>query len=45
MEMRIAFTSLFSEDTYKGRKNGMRKDLAEMVAALKPALCASREGV
>lgn len=37
MEMRIAFTSLFSEDTYKGRKNGMRKDLAEMVAALKPA--------
>lgn len=36
-EVRIAFTSLFSNDTYKGRKNGMRKDLAEMVAALKPS--------
>lgn len=29
--------SLFPEDTYKSRENGMRKDLAEAVAALEPA--------
>jgi alpha-L-arabinofuranosidase len=28
--------SLFPRDTYKGRENGLRKDLAEKVAALKP---------
>ncbi|WP_149830296.1 alpha-L-arabinofuranosidase C-terminal domain-containing protein [Streptomyces tailanensis] len=28
--------SLFPHDTYKGRKNGLRKDLAEKIAALKP---------
>ena len=28
--------SLFPEDTYKGRKNGLRKDLAEMVEAIEP---------
>ncbi|GAA3816328.1 hypothetical protein GCM10022226_41290 [Sphaerisporangium flaviroseum] len=28
--------SLFPRDTFKGRENGMRKDLAEMTAALKP---------
>lgn len=28
--------SLFPRDTYKGRKNGLRKDLAEKIAALKP---------
>ena len=28
--------SLFPEDTYKGRQNGLRKDLAEMVEALQP---------
>ncbi len=35
---RVAFDmiSLFPEDTYKGRENGLRKDLAEMVAALEP---------
>ncbi|MGW5265355.1 alpha-L-arabinofuranosidase C-terminal domain-containing protein [Microbispora sp. NPDC004025] len=28
--------SLFPKDTFKGRPNGMRKDLAETIAALKP---------
>ncbi|MCL6733971.1 alpha-L-arabinofuranosidase C-terminal domain-containing protein [Streptomyces neyagawaensis] len=28
--------SLFPRDTYKGRRNGLRKDLAEKIAALKP---------
>lgn len=28
--------SLFPEDTFKGRENGMRKDIAETIAALKP---------
>ena len=28
--------SLFPEETYKNRKNGLRKDLAEAVANLKP---------
>jgi alpha-L-arabinofuranosidase len=28
--------SLFPRDTYKGHKNGLRKDLAEKIAALKP---------
>ncbi|MEU7646999.1 alpha-L-arabinofuranosidase C-terminal domain-containing protein [Streptomyces huasconensis] len=28
--------SLFPRDTYKGRANGLRKDLAEQIAALKP---------
>ncbi|MBB2748691.1 UNVERIFIED_ORG: alpha-L-arabinofuranosidase [Microbispora rosea subsp. rosea] len=28
--------SLFPEDTFKGRQNGMRKDIAETIAALKP---------
>ena len=29
--------SLFPRDTWKGRKNGLRKDLAEKVAAMRPA--------
>lgn len=29
--------SLFPKDTFKGRSNGLRKDLAEMVAAMHPA--------
>ncbi len=29
--------SLFPQDTYKGRKNGLRKDLMEMLAAMNPA--------
>ena len=29
--------SLFPEDTYMGRENGMRKDLAEKIAELEPA--------
>ena len=32
----LDMVSLFPEDTYKGRENGLRKDLAEMVAALEP---------
>ena len=30
------FVSLFPADTYKNRKNGMRKDIAKMLADLKP---------
>lgn len=33
----IDMVSLFPEDTYKGRKNGLRKDLAEKLEALNPA--------
>ena len=29
--------SLFPEDTFKGRENGLRKDLAEKLEALKPS--------
>lgn len=29
--------SLFPTDTYKGRENGLRRDMAEMLEALKPA--------
>jgi alpha-L-arabinofuranosidase len=29
--------SLFPRDTFNSRRNGMRKDLAEMIAAMKPA--------
>ena len=32
----IDFVSLFPQETFKGRKNGLRKDLAEMIADLKP---------
>lgn len=31
------YVSLFPEDTYKHRENGMRKDVAEMLEGLKPA--------
>lgn len=33
----IDYVSLFPADTYKGRANGMRRDIAETLAALKPA--------
>ena len=33
----IDFVSLFPKETFKGRSNGLRKDLAEYLAALKPA--------
>lgn len=33
----IGFTSLFPLDTFMGRENGLRKDLAEKLTALKPA--------
>jgi len=33
----IDMVSLFPTDTYKGHANGLRKDLAETVAALKPS--------
>ena len=32
----IDYVSLFPEDTFMGRKNGMRKDIAETLAALHP---------
>lgn len=32
----VDMVSLFPKDTYKGRENGMRKDLAEMLEALQP---------
>lgn len=32
----VDFVSLFPQDTYKGRKNGMRRDLAEALEALHP---------
>lgn len=32
----IDFVSLFPQDTYKGRKNGLRKDLAQLIADLHP---------
>ncbi|OFI37326.1 alpha-N-arabinofuranosidase [Arthrobacter sp. SW1] len=34
--VRLDMVSLFPQDTWKGRPNGLRKDLAEKVAALKP---------
>ena len=34
--LNIDFVSLFPQDTYKGRKNGLRKDLAELIADLHP---------
>lgn len=33
----VDMVSLFPEDTYKGRTNGMRKDLAEKLEALNPS--------
>ncbi|MBQ9641719.1 MAG: carbohydrate binding domain-containing protein [Bacteroidaceae bacterium] len=35
-EVDIDFVSLFPQDTYKGHKNGLRRDLAEMIADLHP---------
>lgn len=32
----IDFVSLFPQDTFKGRKNGLRKDLAQILADMKP---------
>ena len=34
--LQFDFVSLFPQDTYKGRANGLRKDLAETIADLKP---------
>ena len=33
----VDMVSLFPQDTYKGRENGLRKDLAEKLEALEPA--------
>jgi hypothetical protein len=33
----LDMVSLFPHDTWKGRKNGLRPDLMEMIAAMKPA--------
>ena len=35
-ELQLDFISLFPQDTYKKRANGLRKDLAETIADLKP---------
>ena len=35
-EARIDMISLFPQDTFKGRKNGLRRDLAETIANLHP---------
>lgn len=35
-ELSIDFVSLFPQDTFKGRKNGLRKDLAQLLADIKP---------
>lgn len=35
-KMDIDFISMFPEDTYKGRKNGLRRDMAEKLEALQP---------
>lgn len=35
-ELAIDFVSLFPKNTFKGRTNGLRKDLAEVIADLKP---------
>lgn len=35
-EVSVDFVSLFPKDTFKGRPNGLRKDLAETLAAMKP---------
>jgi alpha-L-arabinofuranosidase len=34
----VEHVSLFPKDTYKGRENGLRKDLAESLAELKPGI-------
>ena len=33
----LDYVSLFPKDTYKGRRNGLRPDLAQMIADLKPS--------
>ncbi len=35
-EVSFDFVSLFPTDTYRGRENGLRKDIAEMLASMKP---------
>lgn len=35
-ELQLDMVSLFPQDTYKGRKNGLRKDLAEALEGLMP---------
>lgn len=35
-ELEVDFVSLFPQDTYKGRKNGMRRDMAELLEAMRP---------
>lgn len=35
-ELAVDFVSLFPKDTFKGRANGLRKDLAQVIADLKP---------
>lgn len=35
-DFQLAFVSLFPVNTFKGRKNGLRKDIAEALAAMEP---------
>lgn len=35
-EVELAYVSLFPADTYKGRRNGMRRDLAELLKKMQP---------
>lgn len=35
-EIELGFVSLFPKDTYRGRENGMRRDIAEMIEELSP---------
>jgi alpha-L-arabinofuranosidase len=37
-DIALEHVSLFPEDTYKGRENGLRKDLAELLADLQPGI-------
>lgn len=36
MTLELDTVSLFPAETYKGRKNGLRRDIAEMIGAMKP---------
>lgn len=35
-KFQLAYVSLFPKETFKGRKNGLRKDISEALAAMKP---------
>lgn len=41
-ELHLDMVSLFPQETFKGRKNGLRADLAQTLADLHPRLYVSR---